>query len=166
MPGPVLYSTNPWFATDIAMRYRGGTHFAWCCECFDIEKAQPGTAAAAIAPSSNPRGIYDQLRKDWKGEDWHSALLKNYRKTFKRLARDWLGAGDITRDQHDEILASLRPGSWRIWRPVLYVIPREPIETAGRLHFIARRDRAGYGPEMQVTDLARAEFDIIELDAQ
>ena len=35
MPGPVLYSTNPWFATEIASKYRGGNYFAWVSEYFD-----------------------------------------------------------------------------------------------------------------------------------
>jgi hypothetical protein len=26
MPGPVLYSANPWFATNIAHKYRNGIH--------------------------------------------------------------------------------------------------------------------------------------------
>jgi hypothetical protein len=164
--GPILYSTNPWLATDISDRYRGGVYFVWCCECFDTEKAPPGSPAAAIAPSSNPRGIYDQLRRDWKGEDWHSALLRGYRKIFKRLANDWFSTSEITLAQRDEILANLRPGSWRIWRPVLYVIPRAPIEAAKRLEPVKRRDRAGYGPELRIVDLRRTEFDIIELDTQ
>lgn len=160
---PVLYSANPWLASDISMRYRGGRHFAWCCEHFDIAKAPPGTAAALIAPSSNPRAIYEQLHKDVSAEDQHSALLKSYRKTFKRLATSWLAAGEISGADRDEILATLRPGSWRIWRPVLYVIPRAPIELAGRLISVPRAGRASHGPELQIEALLPNEFDIIEL---
>jgi hypothetical protein len=45
----------------------------------------------------------------------------------------------------------------------LYVIPRAPIEAAGRLRSGPRQDRAGYGPEQQVIDLRSDEFDIIEV---
>ena len=164
MNGPILYSTNPWFATDIAERYRGGIYFAWVCECFDTATVRPGSAAALIAPSSNPRRIYRLLAEECGAEEGHSPTIKGHKKTFCRLAKEWLADGSLTKEQYDEILASARAPSWRIWRPVLYVIPREPIEMAGRLISVPRPARAGYGPELQVQALRRHEFDIIELE--
>jgi hypothetical protein len=163
MPSPVLYSTNPWFATDVALKYRGGVHFAWVCECFDTTKAPGGSGAAMIAPSSNPRRIYQLLAEECLAEEGHSPTIKGYKKTFKRLARDWLAKGELTQAQCDEIVASVQAPSWRIWRPVLYVIPRGPIEAAGRLKSVQRPDRAGHGPEQQITDLMPNEFDVVEL---
>lgn len=163
MPGPVLYSANPWFATDVTHKYRRGIHFAWVCECFDIEATPKGSAEAMIAPTSSPRRIYRNLYEECKAEDEHSPAIKHYKKTFKRLAKAWLAKEEITRDQHDEIVASVNAHTWRIWRPVLYVIPRAPLEAAGRLLSVRRSDRAGYGPELQVTDLRPEEFDIIEV---
>jgi hypothetical protein len=96
-------------------------------------------------------------------EDEHSDLIKGYRKTFSRLAKAWAADGSITDDQRDEIIATVKSRSWRIWRPVLYVIPRVNIEGTGRLRSVKRPDRASYGPELQVVDLERHEFDIIEL---
>lgn len=55
----------------------------------------------------------------------------------------------------------MKSSSWKIWRPVLYVIPRAPIELAGRLHQVPHPDRASYGPELQIDDLHRNEFDLI-----
>jgi hypothetical protein len=159
-----LYSTNPWFSTDVAIRYRGGLHFAWVCECFDSRSAAAGSAAALIAPSSNPCRIYRNLYEEYKGQEEHSPMIRDYRKTFVRLAREWLADGSLTKDQHDEIVAAVRAKTWTIWRPVLYVIPRNPIEIAGRLVMVPRRDRAGYGSEMQIKDLQPHEFDVIELD--
>ena len=164
MPGPVLYSANPWFATEIAHRYRGGVHFAWVCECFDIAAAEPLTAAAMIAPTSSPRRIYRNLYEEWKAQDEHSSAIKQYKKTFTRLAKTWFASGEITANQRDEIIASVRAPSWRIWKPVLYVIPRDPIETAGRLILVPRSGRAGYGDEQQIVDLRPDEFDIIEVE--
>jgi hypothetical protein len=163
VPGPVLYSTNPWVATDIAERYRGGVYFAWVCECYDTATALAGSAAAAIAPSSNPRRIYRLLAEEYAAEEGHSPTIRGYKKTFSRLAKEWLADRSLTKDQYDEILASIRAPSWRIWRHVLYVIPRAPIVAAGRLTEVRRIDRAGYGPELQIRDLRRDEFDIIEL---
>ncbi len=80
-----------------------------------------------------------------------------------RLARDWLSDGSLTLPEHDEIIAAVRGWTWTIWRPVLYVIPRSPLELAGRIQAVPRRDRAAHGPELQIKDLRRDEFDIIEL---
>jgi hypothetical protein len=164
MAGPVLYSTNPWSAVDVAVKYRSGRHFAWCSEYFDAAAAPPGSAAAAVAPSSNPCWIYRQLRQDCESEDRHSDLIRRYQKTFRRLATAWLAKREITTDQRDEIYASSGPGSWNIWRPVVYVIPRHPIESAGRLLSVVHKKRAGHGPELQIVDLLAHEFDIIQLE--
>jgi hypothetical protein len=163
VPGPILYSTNPWFATDIANRYRGGVYFAWVCEYFDIVTAPAGSAAAKIAPSSNPARIYRNLSEECAGEEGHSPVIKNYKKTFTRLAKEWLAKGDIDKTQFDEIIANIRATSWKTWKPVLYVIPRAPIEAGGRLISVRRPDRGAYGPELQIIDLLRDEFDIIEI---
>jgi hypothetical protein len=163
MSGPILYSTNPWIAHEFAVKYLGGKHFAWCSECYDPIFAPPGSAGASVAPSSSPHGIFQALKHDCEREDKHSDLIKRYRKTFKRLAADWLSTSRISQDQYDEIIAVTKGPSWRIWRPVLYVIPREPIEAAGRLNSVPYKDRAGYGPELQITDLDPSEFDLLEV---
>ena len=134
----------------------------WCSNFFDPKTANAGSAAAIIAPSSSPKGIYDALYDDHFREDTHSALIKGYKKTFCRLAREWLSENAISKEQHDEIIATVRSQSWKIWRPVLYVIPRESLDRDGRINSVKRRDRAGYGPELQIQDLRREEFDIIE----
>lgn len=163
MPGPILYSTNPWIATDIAEKYRSGIYFAWVCEHFDSSTTAGSSPAALIAESSNPREIYSRLHKDCASEDGHSALIKGYKRTFARLAKGWLGDGTLSEEKYDEIIATVRSTSWKIWRPVLYVIPRAEIEAAGRLKSVSRSDRGAYGPELQIADMQRHEFDIIEL---
>jgi hypothetical protein len=162
MPGPVLYSANPWFATDVARKYRGGNFFAWVCEYFDIDHAPAGSAGALIAPSSNPRKIYEDLLHDCDAEEQHSRIIKSHRKTFSRLAKEWLAAKEINQDQFDEIIASVRTPSWRIWRPVLYGIPRAAIDPA-RIKEVRRKERAAFGPEYQILDLRSEEFDIVDL---
>ena len=116
MGGPVFYSTNPWFATEVANKYRGGVHFAWVCECFDSSKAAAGTAAALIAPSSNPKRIYDTLYEDCKKEDRHSALIKGYKRKFRLLGRAWAGDESISDEQCEDIIATVNSRSWKIWR--------------------------------------------------
>src|ERR1051326_8139713 len=162
MPGPILYSTNPWFATDVAVRYRNGVHFAWVCECFDASKAAAGSAAAMIAPSSSPKEIYENLSKEREREDRHGPLIIGYRKKFKSLARTWWANGEITEAQRDEIVATAQSPAWNHWRPVLYIIPRASIDDA-RIVSVPHKQRAGYGPELQIADLKPEEFDIVEL---
>jgi hypothetical protein len=164
MPGLILYSTNPWFAHDISMRYRRGVHFAWVSEYFDCRTAPTGTPASFVAPSANPCQIYRNLREDVGKQDSHSALINGYRKKFVRLARDWFSSGLVTKDQHDEIIAAARAHSWTIWKPVLYVIPSERIMAASRLITVPRKVRASHGMEYQIADLLPHEFDILELD--
>ncbi|GEM_PF-1316708 len=161
MAGPILYSTNPWFAGEVALNYRGGTHFVWCSEYYDPSIAPSGSAAALIAPSSSPKGIFDTLWNDCEREDTHSSLIRDYRKTFRRLANEWLAAGSITAPQRDEIVATVKSVSWKIWRPVLYVIPRAPIEAAERLISVPHGARAAYGPELQIVNLRSNEFDTV-----
>jgi hypothetical protein len=163
MAGPILYSTNPWISHDIAVKYRLGVHFAWVSDYYDASMAPPGTAAALIAPSSSPKVIYEALWNDVEKEDTHSALIKGYRKTFKRLANEWFADSSITKAQRDEIVATVDSRSWKIWRPVVYVIAKSHIVPATRIETVKHKDRAAYGPEMRINDLAISEFDIIEV---
>lgn len=157
------YSANPWFATEIAKRYRGGKHFAWVSDFFDTEREAPaGSSGHLIAPSSNPRKIYADLLHECRAQEEHSRIIRDHRKTFERLGKAWLAESSITKAQYDEIVASVRAKSWRIWQPVLYVIPRANI-AAGRVVEVQRKDRAGYGPEKQIVDLQLTEFDVLDL---
>lgn len=164
MAGPILNSANPWFATEVAKKYRGGNHFAWVCEFFDSATASAGSAGALIAPSSNPRKIYEDLLQDWRAQDEHSRIIRDHIKTFTRLGKQWYSNGELTKDDFDEIVASVRAHSWRIWKPVLYVIPKQGI-AAGRIREVPRSVRASYGPELQIVDLQSHEFDIVDLTA-
>jgi hypothetical protein len=161
MAGPILYSANPWIAHEIAMKYRGGIHFAWCSECYDPTTEAATSAAAAIAPSSSPFGIIQRLNADRHGEDTHSYLIQGYRKTLKRLAKAWRADKSIDESQFQEIISVMKSASWKIWRPVLYVIPRAPFESTKRLLSVPYPDRAAYGPELQIVDLHHSEFDRI-----
>jgi hypothetical protein len=161
MAGPIVYSTNPRYAHDVAMKHRHGNHVVWCSEFYDPATAPAGSVAAAIAPSSSPKGIFELLKAHCDAEERHSHLIRGYRKTFRRLATDWLADGSIAKHEFDEIVATINTTSWLIWRPQLYVIPVEPIRVAGRLIAVPNRARAGYGPELQIQDLKMPEFDIL-----
>jgi hypothetical protein len=163
LAGSAFYSTNPWFATEIATKYRGGVHFAWVSDYFDTERDAPaGSSGRLIAPSSNPRKIYEDLLHEYRAQEEHSRIIRDHRKTFRRLAKQWLADKVVNAAQYDEIVASANTQSWRIWKPVLYVIPKAGIDPS-RVIEVKRKDRAGYGPERQIVDLRSHEFDIIDL---
>jgi hypothetical protein len=161
--GAAYYSANPWFASEIAKRYLGGRHFAWVSDFFDTEREAPaGSSGHLIAPSSNPRKIYFDLLHECRAQEEHSRIIRDHRKTFERLGKKWLADKVVDKTQYDEIVASVRAKSWRIWQPVLYVIPKAHI-VHSRVIEVNRKDRAGYGPEKQILDLQLSEFDIIDL---
>jgi len=75
-------------------------------------------------------------------------------------AIEWEAAGKITTFDKDEIIFSAQNGAFRQWRPLIYVIPREPV--AARIETVPRKDRAGLNLEYRIANLKRSEFDIIE----
>jgi hypothetical protein len=163
MAGPVLYSTNPYFTErvcDLGGRYR----VLWCNEHFDPGSHGAHSHASRTAPSSSPKPLYYSVLQAVRSNDLGNQKLKDYRRTFARLARDWLSRGEITRSHHDEIIALVRLYPFTIWEPRLFVIPRELVERSKRLHVVPASKRSGVGTEFQVFDLRRDEFDIIMIE--
>jgi len=165
MAGPVLYSTNPRFTEIVCDQYRGGRYgLLWCSEFFDPASHGVHSSAALIPPSSSPKPLYYDVLHAVRMSDDGNQKLKDYRKTFTRLARDWESKGEIRRFERDEIIALVQRHRFTIWEPRLIVLPRQPLENSGRLHPVPAHKRAGVGMEFQVFDLLRAEFDIIILE--
>lgn len=65
-------------------------------------------------------------------------------------------------EEKDDIIYLVGTGDFSLWRPLLYVIPRTP-QIDARIQAVPMAQRAGVGPEFIIPDLARDEFDIIEL---
>jgi hypothetical protein len=165
MAGPVLYSTNPRFTEIVCDHYRSGRYgLLWCSEFFDPAGHGALSHAALIPPSSSPKPLYYQVLNAVRSNDHGNQKLKDYRKMFARLARDWLSKGEITQFQHDEIIALVKMYPFTIWEPRLFVLPRDAVAMNGRLQPVPASRRAGVGMEYQVFDLPRAEFDIIILE--
>jgi hypothetical protein len=161
MSGPVLYSTNVFLKLLIQERYRRDIHYVWCSESFDSRILSPYSSGALVAPSSNPADIYRELQRDVKGRDSHSAKIAAQKASLQNLAIAWATAGEITDEQKNEIMYMVSNASFDLWRPLVYVIPREPVES--RLKVVPMEKRASFGPEYIIEDLRRSEFDLIEL---
>lgn len=163
MSGPIFYSTNPFFAIDVARRYRNGIFYAWVSEVFSSTQQSGLAPSSGVAASSDPMTIYDQLHRAVSTEDMHDPKIKSYKKTFARLADSWFDLGEITQSDRDEIKGQCKLTSYKLWRPLLFVIPRSHVSAPGRLQLVPPIKRAGSGQEFIVADLKATEFNIIEL---
>jgi len=160
VPGPLLYSTNVWLKLHIQQTYQGDKHHVWCSELFDGTKA-PGYSAP-VPPSSDPCAIYRQLHGTFVNSDRHCPKIKEQKASFCKLATRWEKAGEITAKDKADILFMTKHASAKELRPLVYVIPRAPVES--RLKIVPIKDRAGLAMEYRLEgDLLRTEFDVIEL---
>lgn len=148
-----LYSTNPKYSHEIAVKYLNGKHHVWCSDAYN----------PIGAPSSSPKEIYRMLEADCEHEDTHSSRIKGYKRTLRRLAIDWSTRGIITDQDKDEIIATINSKSWKIWRPQLYIIYRIDLDRNGRLIPVPANQRAAHGDEWKIIDLDTNEFEILEV---
>jgi len=162
LPGPLLYSTNTFLSYEIGCRYRSNKHFVWCSEVFDPRKQSRNSLVSMVAPTSSPYEIARVLADAVVGEDHHNANIKKYRSLFKRFATIWEADKSITPEAASEIRGMVSQQSFRIWRPYVFIIPREPIESKRRLVSVKMASRAAAGPEYKIENLDTSEFDVIE----
>jgi hypothetical protein len=93
-------------------------------------------------------------------EDEGDPKIIQQKTALKSLAVDWEKTGQITTPEMNEIFYTIENGHFKQWRPLLYVIPRAPVDS--RLIDVPRKSRASLGMEFQIHDLKGSEFDIIE----
>jgi len=105
--------------------------------------------------------IYRNLREAVEGEEENDPKINEQKLSLKQRAVNWHNAGDITKAQLDDIVASVDFGPITQWRPLIYVIPNT-IDPA-RVKSVPRRSRAGLGMEYKIEDLKGSEFDVIEV---
>jgi hypothetical protein len=161
VPGPLLYSTNPFLKLLIQEKYRKNLHYVWCSEAFDSTKHGTYTSIALVAPSSDPCAIYKQLREEVVRGERHSAKIPQMKASISALAIAWRDAKEITVEESEEIIYMADTAGPNEWRPLVYVIPRAAVQS--RLVSVPMAKRASLGPEYILSDLARDEFDVIEL---
>jgi hypothetical protein len=154
----LLYSTNTLLSYAIAERFYGGVHHAWCSPVFD------GKATAVhinIPPTSSPSGLYRQLWEETTRGELHSNAIPRIREGIAGGADAKLAAGVIDAAQHAEIMETIGSASVREFRPVLYIIPYDRVETL--VSNVPVRDRAHpLSVEFKVEALPRDSFDLIE----
>ena len=157
-----LYSTVTYMKFCIQRDYRSDVHYVWCSEHFDSKTLGRYTSGSGIARSSDPAAIYRELAQDVATGDLHSAKIASQRTTLKKLANDWFGAREITKEQQEEIVYWVDHAPVQEWRPLLYLIPRRLV-AGGRLKLVPIRERASKEKEYIIQNLQRSEFEIVEL---
>jgi hypothetical protein len=156
----IYYSTNAWITWHIKTNFFGDRHFVWCSDFFDRNQFGPHHPAALVPPSSSPRHMYQRLKEDVDGSDTHSADILKVRTNFQKVLTDKLADGDLTNDEYTECLALMEQNDLKIFRPVLYVIPKNGLSSA--VERVPMPHRAGSGVEHLIRDLKGSEFHMIE----
>lgn len=163
MPPLLLYSVNTYLAWAINDRYYNGRHFVWCSEVFDPRARGALSAHASTPPSSNPRDIYLDLRRAAESGDLGSPKIRETRNGIMNGANVNLSNGLIQATTFDEIVTVVDAADIRDYRPLLYVIPYEPMKARVRPVPVARRAHP-LSREFVIEDLLTNEFDVIELE--
>jgi hypothetical protein len=156
----ILYSTNTWLAYGIAQRYYDETHYVWCTPYFSSDSSSGYDYT--IPPSSSPSEIYDGLYKDVSQGDRHSAKIEMNKAGILKGAIAKEKAGVINKQQRLEIYAIVQRAETKDFRPLLYVIPFQPVAklvkgvpVEGRAHPLS--------VEYKIEQLHRRYFDVVEM---
>lgn len=161
MANGLLYSVNPVVKLMIQEEFRGDLHFVWCSQEFDPAKAPRFSRIGLTASSSSPAEIYAELLKYSRKPDDHCSKVIELKASMKARAIQWCTDGEISKTQEEDIVALLDDRDPTLWRPLIYVIPSANL--GARVQHVPRGKRASAGPEFTISDLARAEFDTIEM---
>ncbi len=156
----LLYATVTFMKFRIQRDYRNDVHYVWCSEHFDSTKLSTYAPGSKTARSADPAAVYRELAEDVATGDLHSAKIVSQRASLKDLAIRWETAGEITKDEKEEIVYMVDKAPFQEWRPLLYLIPRNLV--ADRLELVPIEKRASTEKEYIIRDLQRSEFEIIE----
>lgn len=159
MTGPlILLSTITSLAYNIARRYYGDQHYAWCAPA-----PAPDRFARQNPPSSDPIALYWSLVKDIDGGDQHSDAIARNRLGIIRGANVRHLQGVIDDDTRQLIDDVAKTAPLDDFKPLLLIIPYLAVTGIVRAVDLGSRARAT-ADEYIIEDLPRSCFDIIELE--
>lgn len=156
----VYYSCATWLSLQVNRLYYGNVHYVWCAPYFDPRS--PLNPHNVVPPTSSPKEIYWSLKKEVDEKDRHSAKIAQNKAGIRRGADINLKLGTIGADQHTEIMDIVGAAEISDFRPLLYIIPANPVESM--LKRVPVKDRAAlFSEEYIIESLPRTLFDAIEL---
>jgi len=144
----------------IHQRFCKDIHYAWCSEHFDTGAVGRYQLGSGVPPTSNPASIYRDLKEAVQTNDRHNVKVEQQKVSLKALAVKWEDNQQITTKEKEEIIFMVDHSNITDWRPLIYVIPRPPIET--RLKIVPIANRASNEIEYIIEDLKSGEFHIME----
>lgn len=154
----IYYSCCTWLSFQIARSYYNNLHYVWCAPYFD-----PGSALNpqnSVPPTSSPREIYANLKKEVEAGDRHSAKIAQNIAGLRRGADIKLRVKAINQTQHDEITDILAVAQVSDFKPLLYIIPAKSVTRM--LKSVPVKDRAHMmSEEYIIENLPRSRFDAI-----
>jgi hypothetical protein len=156
----ILYSCYTWLSYKINEEYYGDCHYVWCTPFLN-----PNSKFAkenAVPPTSSPFEIYENLYKEVDRGEKHSAKINQNRLGILRGADIQRRNGKINDAAHQNIRLIVKEAQIRDFRPLIFVIPFEPVSK--RLVHVPIKDRAHpLSQEFIIENLERNAFDVIEL---
>ncbi len=157
----VLYSTNTSLAFNIAQRYYDGLHYVWCAP-YSESRAVPANVGGVLPPTSSPSDIFHNLWEEVQRGDLHSAAIERNKLGILKGVAFKLSAGVIDKNQAADINAILSLTQIADFKPLLYVIPYQPIAHLAKEVPVAQRAHP-LSFEYTIEALPRAAFDVISL---
>ncbi len=152
-----LYSVNTWLAYKISELYYNNIHYVWCSPHFNASNINP--------PSSNPKEIYWNLKKDIDGKDHHSSKIEQNKVGIIKGANIKKSQGIITDIQEQEIIDIVSVAEMEDFRPLIYIIPTEKVK--GIINPVSYKFKADkFSQEYIIEELASDFFDIVDLDGR
>lgn len=98
----VFYSCCTRLSYNVCQQYYGARHYVWCSPHFDA--FSPFSPYNSIPPSSNPRDIYWNLKREVDAVDLHCAKIRQTRFGIQKGAGLKLNAGIINESEYGEEL--------------------------------------------------------------
>ena len=154
------FSCYTWLAFQINQSYYGGLHYTWCTPYFDPQSKF--CEENAVPPTSSPKEIYWNLKREIDARDRHSAKIQQNKAGLQRGAEVNKRQGIISQREYKEILEITAVAEVSDFRPLIYLIPAQHVQ-----HLIAPvavKDKAHVmSEEYIIAKLPRGLFNVIEL---
>lgn len=160
----VMYSVQTYLAYYINTHFYSDLHYVWCTPYFDSNTL---ASTEPHAPeTSNPRNIYETMRKDinMKDNHYHHETISRNIIGLRNGVEAKRHEGVITEEQTDEILGLIKLAKRDVdcFRPVIYVIPY--ILVKDQVIEVPYKARAlPLSPEYKIEKLHTSDFDFVDL---
>lgn len=157
MPDLLFYSTNSLMAYLINEYYYRGNHYLYCTPYFE---RHPDPNFPPLAPTSNPKILYERLMEESKTSDKNAHHINANKHGLKIGVEERLKAGIITTAVKNEIVEFIDGAPNVQFKPKLYLIPAEGVRSL--LKPVPYHVRATSVIDEYCLDITKEKFDVID----